>query len=175
MLLPLLVGDQRRLVLLLLSLPQQPLLVRLDAPTCASTGVYKINLNFNWLKMELILPKPHANKDFIQCLAVQRMLVLLSYRIGSPSLTLTFSNSNRADPSERRQNELDRRKKIEIVKLCTNLMECIYEEPWHFWVVTEEVENSNSQGILSHWVWGGLVDSMAVRQGKGQAVQEYPH
>lgn len=40
-----------------------------------------------------------------------------------------FSNSNRADPSERRQNELDRRKKIEIVKLCTNLMECIYEEP----------------------------------------------
>ena len=52
-------------------------------------------------------------------------------------------------------------------------MECIYEEPWHFWVVTEEVENSNSQGILSHWVWGGLVDSMAVRQGKGQAVQEY--
>ena len=43
MLLPLLVGDQRRLVLLLLSLPQQPLLVRLDAPTCASTGVYKIN------------------------------------------------------------------------------------------------------------------------------------
>lgn len=54
-------------------------------------------------------------------------------------------------------------------------MECIYEEPWHFWVVTEEVENYNSQGILSHWVWGGLVDSMAVRQGKGQAVQEYPH
>ena len=77
--------------------------------------------------------------------------------------------SNRADPSERRQNELDRRKKIEIVKLCTNLMECIYEEPWHFWVVTEEVENSNSKGILSHWVWGGLVDSMAVRQGKERA------
>ena len=45
MLLPLLVGDQRRLVLLLLSLPQQPLLVPLDAPTCASTGVYKINFN----------------------------------------------------------------------------------------------------------------------------------
>lgn len=58
-------------------------------------------------------------------------------------------------------------------------MECIYEEPWHFWVVTEEVENYNSQGILSLYpikkVWGGLVDSMAVRQGKGQAVQEYPH
>ena len=167
MLLPLLVGDQRRLVLLLLSLPQQPLLVRLDAPTCASTGVYKINWNFNWLKMELILPKPHANKDFIQCLAVQRMLVLLSYRIGSPSLTLIGLI--------RRKEDRTRRKKIEIVKLCTNLMECIYEEPWHFWVVTEEVENSNSQGILSHWVWGGLVDSMAVRQGKGQAVQEYPH
>ena len=99
---------------------------------------------------------------FHSILAVQRMLVLLSYRIGSPSLI-------GEDPSERRQNELDRRKKIEIVKLCTNLMECIYEEPWHFWVVTEEVENSNSKGILSHWVWGGLVDSMAVRQGKERA------
>lgn len=59
---------------------------------------------------------------FHSILAVQRMLVLLSYRIGSPSLI-------GQDPSERRQNELDRRKKIEIVKLCTNLMECIYEEP----------------------------------------------
>ena len=50
-------------------------------------------------------------QHFIQCLAVQRMLVLLSYRIGSPSF------SNRADPSERRQNGLDRTKKIKIVKL----------------------------------------------------------
>lgn len=71
--------------------------------------------------MELILPKPHANKDFIQCLAVQRMLVLLSYRIGSPSLTLIGLI--------RRKEDRTRRKKIEIVKLCTNLMECIYEEP----------------------------------------------
>ena len=64
MLLPLLIGDQRRLVLLLLSLPQLPLLVRLDAPTSASTGVYKINFNWKRLKMELKLPKPHANISF---------------------------------------------------------------------------------------------------------------
>lgn len=51
MLLPLLIGDQRRLVLLLLSLPQLPLLVRLDAPTSASTGVYKINFNVKRLKL----------------------------------------------------------------------------------------------------------------------------
>lgn len=61
--LPLLVGDQRRLVLLLLSLPQQPLLVRSDAPTCASPGVYKINSNWKRLqKMEWKLP--HANISF---------------------------------------------------------------------------------------------------------------
>lgn len=81
--LPLLIGDQRRLVLLLLSLPQQPLLVRLDAPTSASTGVYKINWNWKRLKMEL---NESPCQHFIQCLAVQRMLVLLSYRIVSPSL-----------------------------------------------------------------------------------------
>lgn len=168
MLLSLLVGDQRRLVLLLLSLPQQPLLVRLDAPTCASTGVYKINFNWKRLKMECKLP-------------CRNPMPTLNEMFGRPAnaRSVVIQNrkpfSNRADPSERRQNELDRRKKIERVKLCTNLMECIYEEPWHFWVVTESVENSNSQGILFHWVWGGLVNSMAVRQGKGQAVQEYPH
>ena len=165
MLLPLLIGDQRRLVLLLLSLPQLPLLLPLDAPRSASTGVYKINFNFKRLKMEFQLPKPHAN---------------ISFNLW-PSSECSFSCHTESEALLdligliRRKEDRTRRKKIEIVKLCTNLMECIYEEPWHFWVVTEEVETSNSQGILSHWVWGGLVDSMAVRQGKGQAVQEYPH
>jgi hypothetical protein len=62
--LSLLIGDQRRLVLLLLSLPQQPLLVCLDAPTRASTGVYKRNFNEKRLKIEWKLPKPHANISF---------------------------------------------------------------------------------------------------------------
>lgn len=72
------------------------------------------------------------------------------------SVVIQNRKPGRAYPSEIRQNELDRRNKIEIVKLCTNLMECIYEEPLHFWVVTallfNVVENSNSQGILFHWV-----------------------
>lgn len=80
-------------------------------------------------------------QHFIQCLAVQRILVLLSYGIGSPSL------SNRADPSERRQNELDRRKQIEIVLLCTNLMECIYDmtflgcngRSWKLWFAKNSI------------------------------------
>lgn len=64
MLLPLLVGDQRGLVLLLLSLPQQPLLVRLDAPTCASFN-RRIQDQFQLKKTENgIETRPHANISF---------------------------------------------------------------------------------------------------------------
>lgn len=62
MLLSLRIGDQRRLVLLLLSLPQQPLLVCLDAPTRASTG--ERNFNEKRLKIEWKLPMPTFHSMF---------------------------------------------------------------------------------------------------------------
>lgn len=71
MLLPLLVGDQRRLVLLLLSLPQQPLLVRLDAPTCASFN-RRIQDQFQLKKTKNGIEIAETPcQHFIQCLAVQ--------------------------------------------------------------------------------------------------------
>lgn len=146
MLLPLLIGDQRRLVLffLLLSLPQLRLcwfvwmLQRVLQPAYTREISIEKDNKWNWNCRN---PMPTFHSMFGRP-ANARSVVIQNRK----------PFSNRADPSERRQNGLDRTKKIKIVKFCTNLMECIYEEPWHFWVVTEEVENYNSQGILSHWV-----------------------
>ena len=157
MLLPLLIGDQRRLVLLLLSLPQQRLrwfvwmLQRVLQPAYTRSISIEKDSKWNWNCRN---PMPTFHSMFGHP-ANARSVVIQNRKPFSNLIGWIRRKEDRTD-------WIKQRKTKEIIKLCTNLMECIYEEPWHFWVVTEEVENYNSQGILSHWVWRGLADSMAV-------------